>query len=558
MADEAQHGQETAPLLQVLQTLRRRIGVVLLCLVLVPAAALAISLAQQKVYSASASLLFRDPQLDQKLFGSTVFSTPTDPAREAATNAKLASLDVVGARTAKAIGGRLSPAEVSSKIAVAPAGQSDVVTITASDPDPRFAAKLANTFAQQFIAFRRDADRSKIASAQRLVDQQIGRLTPAERAGKQGTALEQRGEQLRILAALQTGNAELVQPANAPGSPSSPKTKRNVVLAALFGLLLGCGIAVLLDRLDRRLKDAKQIAELYGRPVIGVVPESRELGRTDRQFEDLPTGEAEPMRMLRANLRYFNVDRQVHSVLVTSSMPGEGKSTVAKYLASAAAATGERVLLLEADLRRPTVKNRLDLRGNSGLSQVLAGTRTLSEAVEHVEVATGGDSPRSLAVLASGPLPPNPTDLIESDRMRQVLEHVREHYDLVVIDTPPTSVVSDAIPLVKAVDGVLVVSRLGRTTRDSVLSLRDQLVNLGAHVLGVVVNSVSRGGASGYGYGYAYSAEYTEQRKRRGRASDEPAGVAGTSNGKTNGADPQLAVREGRSSGRAGLDYPED
>jgi receptor protein-tyrosine kinase len=563
MADEAQQREETAAPLAVLRMLRRRIGVVLLCAVLLPAAALAFSLSQEKEYSATASLLFRDPQLDQKLFGSTVFAPSNDANREAATNAKLASLEVVSARTSKALGGTLAAGDIAAKILVEPAGQSDVVSITATDHSPAFAAKLANTFAQQFIAFRRDADRSKIASAQQLVTQQLKRLTASERTGPQGTALQTRGEQLQILAALQTGNAELVQPANT-GTLSSPKTKRNVIIAALFGIFMGCGLAVLLERLDRRLKDPKQVSDVYGRPVIGAVPESREIARTEQSFEDLPTNEAEPMRMLRANLRYFNVDHDVRSVLVTSAAPGEGKSTVAKHLASAAASTGERVLLLEADLRRPTLKTRMQLSGDNGLSQVLAGTRTLRSAIEQVEVAGSGGERRILSVLASGPIPPNPTDLIESDRMRQVLKAVSEKYDLVVIDTPPTSVVSDAIPLVKSVDGVLVVSRLGKTTRDSSVHLRDQLNNLGAYVLGVVVNSVTRGSSSGYaygyGYGYGYAAEYTSQKKKRkGSSSERMAVAAPSTNGHSNGhaRDRDLSIDPEPTEQSVGPDYPD-
>jgi succinoglycan biosynthesis transport protein ExoP len=561
MADEAQQREEQAAPLVLLRMLRRRIGVVLICALLVPAAALVFSLSQQKQYSATASLLFRDPQLDQKFFQSSVFAPSSDPNREAATNAKLASLEVVAARTSKALGGKVSPGEISGEIAVAPAGQSDVVSITATDPDPAFAAKLSNEFAQQFIAFRRDADRSKISSAQELVQAQLKRLSSSEQNGPQGAALRRGNEQLQILAALQTGNAELVQPATIPDSPSSPKTRRNVVVAALLGLLMGCGIALLLERLDRRLKDPKQVSDVYGRPVIGAVPESREIARTDQSFEDLPTNEAEPMRMLRANLRYFNVDREVRSVLVTSAAPGEGKSTVAKHLASAAASTGERVLLLEADLRRPTLKTRMQLTGDFGLSQVLAGACSLRSAIEQVEVAGSGGERRHLSVLASGPIPPNPTDLIESDRMRQVLKAVSEKYDLVVIDTPPTSVVSDAIPLVKNVDGVLVVSRLGKTTRDASVHLRDQLNNLGAYVLGVVVNSVTRqsmtGYAYGYGYGYGYAAEYTSQRKkRRGGRAPVAASTNGSSNGHASSSD--LAIEPEPASERAGPDYPDD
>jgi Mrp family chromosome partitioning ATPase len=146
---------------------------------------------------------------------------------------------------------------------------------------------------------------------------------------------------------------------------------------------------------------------------------------------------------------------------------------------------------------------------------VLASVRDLRSAIDKVQ-GTAKDGGQPLHVLPSGPIPPNPTDLIESDRMRQIIKSLERAYDLVVIDTPPTSIVSDAIPLVNEVSGVLVVGRLGKTTRDSASHLHSQLENLGADVLGVVVNSIGRGtryGGYGYGYGYGYAAEYTARRQ---------------------------------------------
>jgi receptor protein-tyrosine kinase len=528
MTTESQRPEDTGGPLAFLRTLRRRILVVLACLVVVPGAAFVYSITQQKQYSASSALLFRDPQLDQKLFGSTVFSPSSDPAREAATNVKLVSLGTVAARTSRALHGELSPSQINSEISVSPDGQSDVASITATDPNPSVAAKLANTFAEQYINFRRDADRSKISSAQALVAAQLKSLTPAERNTAQGTALAQRSEQLRILAALQTGNAELVQPADIPTSPSSPRVFRNTALGVILGLILGVALAVLFERLDRRLRDTKEISDAFGRPILGAIPESRNFSRmATARLDELSAKDAEPVRMLRANLRYFNVDRQIRSVLITSASPGEGKSTIAMHLAQVAASTGERVLLVEADLRRPSLTARLGLSGSAGLSQVLAGTRRLEDAIERVHLqddATSVRPPLRLDVLASGPIPPNPTDLIESDRMRDLLREVESQYNLVVIDTPPTSIVSDAIPLVARVSGVIVVARLGRTTRDAAHHLRNQLEHLDAHTLGVVVNAIGRqrsAGAYGYGGDYAYGGGYTSRRTPKKRRSED-------------------------------------
>jgi succinoglycan biosynthesis transport protein ExoP len=512
-----------------LEVLRRRMGVMLLCAVLVPAAALAVSLTQEKEYTASASLLFRDPEFDEKVFGGTSLAPSQDPDREAATNVRLVSLEVVADRAARALGQGLSGRQISERVDVTPEGQSDVVSVAATGSTPRAAASLANVFATEYIAFRREADRSKVGEAQQLVERQFRELLPAEQQGSQGRSLLERSEELEVLASLQTGNAELVQRAQRPRHPSSPKPLRDSVLGVVFGLLLGGSLAFLFERLSRRIKDPKELEKLFERPILGAVPESRAFAMAGHDPRDLPAGDAEAFRMLRANLRYFNVDRNVRSVLITSAAPGDGKTTIAWHLASAAAETGTSTLLLEADLRHPSLGLRLGLADSRGLSQVLAGNpRSLQSVVNQVPVSGYRDGGRTLDVVLAGALPPNSTDLMESERMREILKEAEREYELVVIDTPPTSVVSDAIPLVTQVSGVIVVSRLEKTTRDAASHLHSQLEHLDAPVLGVVVNGLDakRGGyryAHGYGYGEARVAAAASNGARRGRG-DRAAG----------------------------------
>jgi succinoglycan biosynthesis transport protein ExoP len=386
--------------------------VILLCAVLTPAAAFAFSASQQKQYSASASLLFRDPGFDQKIFGTTALPPSTDPAREAATNVRLVSLEGVAKRTAHKLR-RLDGPEVQNKVAASAEGQSDVVSVTATDPNPRFAATLANTFAQQYIEFRRAADRSKIRDAQNLIRGQLATLPPGDQGGKQRDLLQQ----LNVLGSLQTGNAELVQPADLPSSPSSPKTTRNTVIGLFLGLLLGVGLALMRERLDRRVRGSKELESLFDRPVLGAVGESRALARGRASVGKLETGEREAFRMLRANLRYFNVDHQVGSVLITSAAPGDGKTTVAWNLAATAAEGGAHVLLIEADLRHPSIAEGLGHRGAAGLSTVLAAQADVDDVVQEVPLQDQQDGRglRTLQVLLAGPLPPNPSDLLESD-----------------------------------------------------------------------------------------------------------------------------------------------
>jgi capsular exopolysaccharide synthesis family protein len=195
-------------------------------------------------------------------------------------------------------------------------------------------------------------------------------------------------------------------------------------------------------------------------------------------------------------------------VLVTSPGEGDGKSTVARNLAAAAALGSARVLLVEADLRNPSFARLMKASSTVGLSHALAGLAQLEDVVQRVPVIGYGEKETSdpiVDVITAGPLPPNPADLVGSDRMLEIIRNAERRYELVVIDTPPTLVVSDAIPIVNQVSGVIVVTHLGKTTRDAATHLRNQLDHLGAHTLGVVVNYVGRRSSYyGYGYGYGY------------------------------------------------------
>ena len=510
-----------------LRVVRRRLGVILLAVIVVPAVAYARSASEQKLYSASASLLFRDPHFDQSLFGANFWET-IDPAREAATNLELVSLRVVADRTARALRPGLTGREVAGKVEISAEGQADVVSVSATDPDPRFAARLANTFAMQFIEFRRAADRATLREAERLVQNQIEALPPDQRDGPSAESLRERREQLQVLASLQTGNAELVQRAGVPTSPSRPRILRDTAVGLVLGLGLAGLLTLLLERLDRRLRDVADVEEAFDCPVLGAIPESRQLQRGARQPQEgwrLPGRETEAFLMLRAGLRYFNVNREIKSVLITSAAPGDGKTTIAYNLAAAASFAGDRALLIESDLRHPNLARLCGATPNGGLSEVLAGELSLPEATVHVGISRNGEGSETstMDVLFAGGIPPNPVDLIESTQMHALLVQAVHRYDLVVLDTPPTSIVSDAIPLVNRVDGVIAVTRLKRSTRDSTGHLRTQLEQLGAPLLGVVINGVAAdtGYYGYYGYYTASGADGAGDRKRRRRVASK-------------------------------------
>jgi capsular exopolysaccharide synthesis family protein len=521
----------------LLRALRRRLPLVLLCVLVVPAVAVALSVIQKKKYTATASLLFRDPQFDQKLFGASFVPSETDPARQAATNLDLVSLQRVAALTAAQLPG-MTEQRVSSAISVGSGGQADIATIQATSRSPSFAATLANAYASTYIAFRRDADQATIRSAEIPLERQIAALPKAQRLGAPGQSLQQRLGQLDVLASLQTGGAELVQPAEVPTSPSSPKPVRNGAFGAFFGILLAIAAAIIAEARDRRLRDPAELEQLFERPVLGVLPESTALTGTDPALRSVPELDREAFRMLWVNLRYFRLSRDIRSVLITSADRADGKSTVAWGLALMAAHAGPRTLLVEADLRNPSLASRFDAPAQHGLTSVLMGDVGLREAVVGLSLpGTQHDSnpPRTLDVLFAGRRPPDPTDLVQSQRMADFLRQVEQEYELVVIDTPPAAIVSDAIPLISMVRGVIVVGRLGNTFREHARRLRQQLENLEAPTLGVVVNSMPESYQYGYVYGYAYTELPSRNGPRPPREGERAAEAAAASNPRRSG-----------------------
>jgi succinoglycan biosynthesis transport protein ExoP len=500
---------------QVMGVLRRRSPWILLCFVLVAGAAYGYSKHQTKKYTATASLVFSTNQLSQQVAGLQIVGSGNSQQAQQNTNLKLVQLGDMATKTAVVLGQGLTKEKVSADLSVSAQGESNIVNVSATSTSPALAASIANTYTKQFVTEQQNANHAYYASALKLVNRQLAALSPKQKLSPSGIALAGRAQSLGVLAELRNGNVEVAQAATVPTSPSSPKTSRNTALGAVLGLLIGLGIAFLLERLDRRIREPKDLEAVYRLPLLGVIPESSALSRSARGGGDaravLPAGEAEAFHLIRAHLRYFNVDRQLHTLLVASAAPGDGKTTIARHLAAAAARMGSRVLLLEADLRRPTLAKQLDVQSGPGLADVLIGADTLAEATQTIDLGTpsaAGSGGRMLDVLVAGAaLPPNPGELIESHAMETLLERAKSTYDLVVIDTTPLTAVSDAFPLLSKVDGVIIVGRVGRNRRDVAERLHETLTGAGAPLLGVVANGFKPGRLGGsYGYTYDYTA----------------------------------------------------
>ena len=303
--------------------------------------------------------------------------------------------------------------------------------------------------------------------------------------------------------------ATIVDSASLPETPVSPDPVRNLGVAAVLGLLLGFGVAVLTELLDTTLKSNSDVARVTGNAVMGTI--TFDPGAVKHPLvTDLGTRapRVEAFRVLRTNLQFVDVDRDSKVFVVTSSVPAEGKTTTALNLAITLAQAGQKVLLLEGDLRRPRIAEYLNLEGTVGLTTVLVGRIELDDAIQ--EHATP-----NLSVLTSGAVPPNPSELLQSHAMMDVLKDLRDRYDLVIIDAPPLLPVTDAALLTAESDRALLVVRHGRTTRDQLRHAMDRLRGVDGRALGVVLNMTPGAGAGGFGYGGEYKHGYGEPPKAR-------------------------------------------
>lgn len=344
------------------------------------------------------------------------------------------------------------------RVSVQASDSTVVIALTVTDADPARAADLANAVADQAADVVED-------------------LAPADPVSGRSTV-----------------RVSVVRPAEVPEFASSPNTVLNVAAGTVLGLSLGILLALAREAVDTRVRDGDVLAQLTPLPLLGTVGawSERQTGRV--LVATAPhSPAAESIRQLRTNLQFIRVAQDpatdtrygAHILSVTSALAGEGKSTISANLAVALAQTGARVLLVDADLRRPTVADVLGLEGGVGLTTVLAGNAELGDVVQ--EWGTSG-----LNVLASGPVPPNPTELLGSPAMRGLVGQLRRAYDYVVIDTAPLLPVADATVLAGLVDGTVVVAHSGRVRRTQLVQALGNLERVSARVLGVVLNQVRR------------------------------------------------------------------
>jgi non-specific protein-tyrosine kinase len=327
----------------------------------------------------------------------------------------------------------------------------------------------------------------------------------AERANALGAAFTRLIDQIErpTRTSRPTVRITVVDQAEIPEVPVAPKPLVNVALGVLIALLVAIGSLVLRDRLDTTIKTSEVLQHVAKSSTLGVIGYERDARRHPLIVRSSGrSSRSEAFRSLRTNLQFIGVDRQPKSLVVTSCLPSEGKSSTSANLAITLAQAGWRVILVDGDLRRPRIPDYLGIEGSTGLTDVLIEKARLDDVIQ-----TWGEP--SLSVLPSGQIPPNPSELLGSQGMRSVLAQLTRDYDMVILDAPPLLPVTDAAALAAICDGALLVARYGKTRREHVARASELLSSINARLLGTVLNFApgKRGNGYGYGYGYGYEAE---------------------------------------------------
>ncbi|MDV6241208.1 polysaccharide biosynthesis tyrosine autokinase [Rhodococcus opacus] len=368
---------------------------------------------------------------------------------------------------------------LASQVKASSAPDTVLIDVKVQDPSPERARDIANALSDEFVVMARELETPEKGGA------------PAARV-------------------------VVEQQAQTPSTPVSPKTLRNLALGAAVGLLLGIAFAVLRDRLDNTVKDRRTVEELAGSALIGTIPFDKE--RQTQQainFAEGNSSSAESYRELRTNLQFLEVDNPPRVIVVTSSLPTEGKTTTAINIALVLAEGGQNVCLVEGDLRKPRVSKYLGVVGSVGLSSVLAGKADLDAVLQPTQYS-------GLTVLASGPIPPNPSELLGTETARQVLADLRGRFDYVIVDASPLLPVTDATVLTAMSDGALVIARHAETKRDQLSRAVGNLHSVGATILGTIITMTPSRGRGVYEYKYYYETDKSLPQMQQAAAVQPP------------------------------------
>jgi capsular exopolysaccharide synthesis family protein len=474
-----------------LNVLSRQKWIVVLAVTVVPLVAALASHRQQHLYQASATVLVNQQNATaQALNLSAAVTAPPD--RYAGTQAKLARVGTVATMAVNAakLPGHTTPALLANS-SVSADPLADLLTFSVTDPSPTVAMKLVNAYAQQFTRYRHKLDSAALSAAitdaRRKLKALVGSGEGSSQLSRRLAATEGDLEELQTLQAAGS-SAAMVGPALS-ASLVQPRTKRNVLLGVIVGLALGIALAFIREALDTRVRYAEELRARLGLPLLGQVPKPDRRLAESRQLATLTkrtSSSSEAFRILTNKLEMLQLEYHVGSIVITSPIEDADKSTTAANLAVSVAQSGRHVILVDLNLRDPTVHELFGLDNRLGFTHVAMGGVEVADALRLGGVYTSGTEAGVLEVVTAGYRPRDPGELLLSNRVPEALTLLRERCDLLLIDTPPVLAVGDAMTIAKHTDAVILVARVNRVRRESLVETRHVLDACPARKLGVI------------------------------------------------------------------------
>lgn len=544
----------------VLRVLRSHAWMIALLVIVACIGTYGLSKTRQNVYQATSSVKITNSNTSNVFFAQNEGS---DIARQVATEAAvLQSKDLRNAVDGK-MGDRAS---LIDKVTVAVVPDTDVVSISVASTSPEVARDAANAFAEVYVAQRKESaardlhkNGTELRARAEAMDAQLQELdlqirtrplAETEQLRVQRNALtvqrddfRNRANQFDVQASVLSGNVDIADTAQLPVGPVSPNPRRDAQIAAVAALLLGIALVLLLDLLDDRITspDDLEAATGGGLPLLGSLPiytkkkkrGARRLPHGRRHLVPLNSMDAEVYRTIRTNLRFSNLAKQKRVIAVTSASGSEGKSTFTANLAVSMAEGGQRVVVISGDLRRPVVSSLFSIdETKTGLTTVLLGEDSLKSCLVPVDLESG----HKLYVLPSGPIPPNPAELLGSRAMSDLLNTLKKaDVDFILIDCPPVLPVSDPLALAQYTDGVILLTVVGQTLAHHLHEACDRLRRVDADIIGVVLNGIPTAGGR---YPYYYYRRYSYKQYDTDFTTEGPLVQPQTSqsNGSSNGS----------------------
>lgn len=481
--------------------LRRRKWLIILPMILAPLVAYGLSLSQESRYRSSAEVLVREPP------SATAVGAPERPMQQRVLQNELQRAR--GSALQDLVRDVIGP-EPTLMVQLALEEDTDVFVFTAESIDPETAARAANAYAETYIEARRRSLVEELDARIAVVEERLAGIDDdiADASGDERELLiAQRNqydfelESLTVSVDLaQDSGASLIDAAQVRDNPFSPRPKRSAFLAMVAGLLVGVAAAFFVDHFDDRLRDEDDLVAAAGKPVLGVIP------KYDAEEGDVPvvvastqphSQPAEAYRALRTSIQFMGVHRPMEIIQFTSARPGDGKTTTSVNLAVSCARAGQRVVLVDCDLRRPRVHQFFGLENRTGFTTAMIGAD-----LDEVALPIPGES--NLWVITSGAVPPDPSELLSTTTATRFLRSLPDRFDLVIVDTPPLLVVADALVVSAAVDALVLVASANLTDRRQVEQASAHLRQIEAPYVGTVLNNFDLSTSTTYEYRYAY------------------------------------------------------